>query len=60
LQWPNLQPFLDPDGTGVISLAGRDHTDVPEPGALLQVVSGTALLTILARCRRSRTQATPR
>jgi hypothetical protein len=58
LQWANLQPFLDPDGTDVLSLAGRDHTDVPEPGSLLQIVTGTALLTFLARRRRSRTQVT--
>ena len=48
-QWSNLQPFLDPDVTDVISLAGKD---APEPGALLQLASGTAFLTLLARHRR--------
>jgi hypothetical protein len=57
-QWANLQPFLNPDGTDVISLAGRDHTDVPEPGSLLQIATGTALLRLLAGRRRPRTQVT--
>ena len=56
-QWSGLQPFLDPDATGAISLAGKD---VPEPGALLQLASGAALLTLLARRRRPRTQMTSR
>jgi len=47
--WSGLQPFLDPDATGAISLAGKD---VPEPGALLQLASGTAFLGFLARRRR--------
>jgi hypothetical protein len=55
-QWANLQPFLDPDATGVISLDGRDHTDVPEPGALVQLAIGTAFLRLLAGRRRSRTR----
>jgi hypothetical protein len=56
-EWSSLQPFLDPDATGAISLDGKD---VPEPGALLQLASGSALLSLLAGRRRSRTQATPR
>jgi len=35
-----------------------DHTDVPEPGSLLQLATGTALLRLLARRRRSRTRVT--
>jgi hypothetical protein len=53
-QWSNLQPFLDPDVTDVISLSGKDHADVPEPGALLQLAFGSAFLTLLARRRRPR------
>jgi hypothetical protein len=53
-QWSNLQPFLDPDATDPISLAGKD---VPEPGALLQLASGTAFLTLLVRRRRPPTRA---
>jgi hypothetical protein len=58
LQWSNLQPFLDPDGADPISLAGRDHTDIPEPGGLLQLASGIAFLTLLAGHRRPRTRVT--
>ena len=56
-QWSNLQPFLDPDATGAISIPGKD---VPEPGALLQLVSGIACLRLLAGRRRPRTQVTSR
>ncbi len=27
--WANLQPFLDPDASGAVSLAGRDHAEMP-------------------------------
>ncbi|MBW2715147.1 MAG: hypothetical protein JRD03_03680 [Deltaproteobacteria bacterium] len=49
--WSSLQPFLDPDATGAISLPGKD---APEPGALLQLASGTAFLVFLAGRRRTR------
>jgi hypothetical protein len=51
--WSSLQPFLDPDATGAISLPGKD---APEPGAFLQLASGTAFLTFLAGRRRTRTR----
>jgi hypothetical protein len=28
-QWSGLQPFLDPDDTGVLSLPGKDHANTP-------------------------------
>jgi len=40
-QWTSLQPFLDPDATGRISLPGKDHADVP--GVPLFSLWGSAL-----------------
>jgi hypothetical protein len=44
-QWASLQPFLDPDFTGRVSLPGKDHADVP--GVPLFTLWGTALYAAL-------------
>lgn len=42
--WASLQPFLDPDATGAISLAGKDHADDPIPPVPAVSTWGSALL----------------
>jgi len=40
--WTSLEPFLDPDATGAVTLAGKDHAD--PPGIPLFSTWGLALL----------------
>jgi hypothetical protein len=41
--WANLRPYLDPDATGAVALAGKDHADVP-PAVPAAPAWGRALL----------------
>jgi len=43
--WASLQPFLDPDATGRMSLPGKDHADVP--GVPVFSLWGTTLYAAL-------------
>lgn len=52
-RWASLQPFLDPDDTGVPSLPGKDHADVPGVPAASAWVRVLLVGPLMARAGRA-------